>query len=255
MNLSDLRGFPPEAAAHLADVHAIRTVEDFTAAIPRYVAPTPGEAPAGPIRATIACLGVPEQHRQQCLLVLLLHYGESQPKVPATEKKPRKPRAKKGEPAKVEGEQSQGPTVVPTVVADAETLPAMESSVPLPAASMPSAPTGDRADFTEHTPPPQIRPRGEPIPTSYTLGKGETAIDRFREWYREGRTPCDAVLVEWVGTYGNYPGGLKFICASRETVASGIADSLADWPTVCTLFGKGATFLVLMPPGKSAQPA
>ena len=269
--LADVPGFPPEAADHLRIHVGIETIAALEDAVSR-MGGMPSPRGDG-IREPFTRLGVSAKFIDQATMSLIMHLSQANaPAEPAApEKKPRKPRAKKATPVVVEGEQRPLPSPFVTSAVSPAVSPAVSVTTvvdpPYPCESATNdahragrgsvaldkinTPAPGPADFTGDESPARIRPRGEPIPRTLRLDKSDTALDRFREWDREGRTPCDAVLVEWVGTYGDYPSGMKFITATRETVVSGIADSLVDWPTICTLFDKGQTFLVLMPPEKS----
>lgn len=55
-------------------------------------------------------------------------------------------------------------------------------------------------DFDESTPPPRVRPKGDPVPRWVELPPGEPVALLFERWDREGRVPAGSVLCRFVGT-------------------------------------------------------
>ncbi len=236
MNLSSLPGFPVEVCPHLSSAHGVTTVENLQSRSGL------GIESVG-IRPALVALGIHERLIDQATFAVLAYLGEQATAAePAPGKKPRKPRAKKVAPATVEGEQC--PLPFPSTAYGAVDPPSPEAPIaPSPANGNPCV--GGDLDFDESTPPPRTRPRGEPLPRSHVLGKGETAVDVFRESDRAGRTPLGCVLVEFCGRWGDAPLGYRQIWPLHAKVAPD--DS---WPSLVTIHGeRGAVWMILQPPG------
>lgn len=50
-------------------------------------------------------------------------------------------------------------------------------------------------DFDAASPPPRRRPQGLPLPPHSPVRAGDSPVELFRVWDREGRTPAGAVLL------------------------------------------------------------
>jgi len=55
-------------------------------------------------------------------------------------------------------------------------------------------------DFDADTPPPRVRPTGDPVPPYVELPPGESVLAVFADWDRKGRIPAGSVLCDHVGT-------------------------------------------------------
>lgn len=56
--------------------------------------------------------------------------------------------------------------------------------------------TNPATDFDENTPPPRTRPIGRPVPRHVRLKPGESVVQVYLEWDKQGRIPAGSVLFE-----------------------------------------------------------
>lgn len=103
-------------------------------------------------------------------------------------------------------------------------------------------------DFDADTPPPRVRPTGDPVPRFLTVPPGESVADLFRTWDAAGRIPEGSALCEHTGTLEGGTGyrvavGGPLGDAGREVPAEELARAL-----IVAVVSQGARFYVVLRP-------